>query len=801
MKHVYGSGNVNAKLLVIGEAPEYYEEQSGIPFTGPSGDILDSMLVKAGISRSEVFVDNVVTVRPPENKINRLKELGLTVDSFYPRLFELVKNLKPNAILALGNTPLYAFTGKTGISKYRGSILFSSITGTKVVPSIHPAYILHGSDQDEGGSFKYSTRIYMQLDVNRAVEESRSKEYKVPPRNIQIIRDSLSLYRFLQSYKEHCRFSLDIETRKSIPVCLGIAPSSKFAVSVQLMNIEETDYKISSQELAEIHYLLAEFLASDRQWIGQNFKFDHQKLESIWGFHFRPGSIYADTMLMQRTINPEFPANLAFITSVYTREPYYKDEGKEFQYGKSHIDQLFTYNAKDCLVTFEAFEALDKELDEYKLKSFFYNYVMKLHDFYMDLEAEGFQVDEEIWKGLITKYKDLWKEKQSRLEALIGWDVNVASPKQVFGLLTKDLGLPLRESTNEESLVALLGNHTKDEKTRETLNLIIDIRRIRKTIGTYLSAYPDGDGKLRTSYRIVGTETGRSSTSKCDIPLRPFDGFGLAFQTLTKHGSIGADIRKGFIPGPGYVFLECDLSQAEARVVALLANDDITLKLFDEADIHTVTSSWIFNCKPERTEGNVTEDKRFIGKTCRHAGNYGEGKRRLMLDVNANARRFGIPISISEKRAGEILTIFHSKTPKIRGVFHAEVQAGLQHNNRILINAYGRRRQFFNKWGDPLFREAYAFIPSSTVKDHLSMAGLRIKDRIPGIRFVVESHDALVAMIKENEIATTARIFKEEFERPINFENCTLKRGTIVIPSEIKIGRKNYKELEDYKVA
>lgn len=797
MKHVYGSGNPNAKLFVLGEAPGPNEEYSGIVFSGASGEILDAMLLKAGISRSEVFVDNVVTIRPPDNKINRLKELGYSPSDFYPRLFEVIRQIRPNAILALGNTPLYALTGKSGISKYRGSILWSSTTGCKVIPTIHPAYLLHGSEGDEGGSFKYSTRVYMQLDVNRAVEESKTKELSLPQRSIQIVRDSLALYRFLQSYKDHGYFALDIETRKSIPICLGIAPSRNNAISVQLVNIEETDYRIPYRELAEMHKMLAEFLASDRLWIGQNFKFDQQKLESVLGFHFR--EIYADTMLLQATVNPEFPKSLAFIASVYTREPYYKDEGKEFQYGKDKIDQLFIYNGKDVCTTFEALENMLVELKEYNLESFFFDYVMKLHDFYMDLETEGFLVDEKVWSELIVKYRELWKTSQSRLEELCHFDVNVNSPKQVFALLTKDLNLPVRSTTNEETIVALLGNHARDDKTREILNLIIDIRRIRKTIGTYLSAYPDGDGRIRTSYRIIGTETGRSSTSKCDPPTRPIEGFGLAFQTLTKHGTIGADIRKAFIPDPGYVFLECDLSQAEARIVALLSRDDETLRLFDTTDIHTVTSSWIFGCKAERSEGNVTEDKRFIGKTCRHAGNYGEGKRRLMLDVNANARRFGIPISISEKRAGDILTIFHAKTPRIRKIFQAEIQAALQHNNRILINAFGRRRQFFERWGDGLFREAYAFIPSSSVRDHLSNAGLRIKDRLNGIRFVVESHDAFTVLVAKSEVSEVARVFKEEFEKPIDFSQCTLKRGSIIIPSEIKIGEKNYKELEAWK--
>jgi len=817
-KTVLGHGNSNAKLMVIGEAPGYNEIQAvckcngtehGLPFIGKSGEMLDKMLSSAGISRSEVFVDNVVPIQPPDNKIRRLKELGVTEEDFYPRITKVINAIKPNVILALGNTPLKFLTGKNGITKYRGSILLSPNTGCKVVATIHPAFLFHSeSEDDEGGSHKYSTRYYMQLDVNRAVQESKYKEYKVPQRNVKIIKDSLALYEFIKQFAGHKRYALDIETRKSIPVCLGIAPNPDFGVSIQLVNIEESDYRIPYRELAEMYKLLDVFLSDpEKEFIGQNFKFDDQKLESVSGLHIH--HLFADIMLLQGIVNPEFPKGLDFIASIYTREPYYKDEGREFRYDKDPIDQLFTYNVKDACVTFEAYNALISDAKEYGLLNYF-DFKMRLHEFYMGIEAEGFQVNEKLWSELIIKYKDQADKNSKRLQELAGFDINVRSNPQVFNLITKDLHLPVkvssitkkgeeRGSVGEETLVALLGNHAKDARTKEIINIIIDNRRVLKTLSTYLSAYPDGDGRMRTSYRIIGTETGRSSTSKCDPPVRPVKGFGLPFQVMTKHGIIGSDVRKAFDADPGYVIFEADLSQAEARIVALLARDDETLHLFDHEDIHTVTSSWIFGCKPIRDVDNVSEDKRFIGKTCRHAGNYGEGKRKLMLTVNADARRFGIPISISEKNAGDILTIFHGRTPKIKKVFHLEVQAALKRLNQVLTNPFGQRRKFCERWSDKLFREAYAFIPSSTVKDHLSHTGLRIKDDLPGLRILVESHDAFACMVRETEIDLVGRAFKKHMETPIDFSTCSLPRGLIKIPCEVKIGG-NYKELKDYKI-
>jgi DNA polymerase-1 len=486
---------------------------------------------------------------------------------------------------------------------------------------------------------------------------------------------------------------------------------------------------------------------------------------------------------------------LGFLGSVYSREPYYKDEGKEFILGKDPIDQLFIYNGKDAIVTFEILETMLLDLKEYKLESFFFSYVMKLHEFYMELESNGFLFSETIWKELLEKYQERKRNQQKRLEELAGYNVNANSPKQVFQFLTKDLSLPLKAGTGEDNLVALLGNHAKDDRSREAINLILDIRRVRKTIGTYLSAQPDFDGRMRTSYRIVGTETGRTSTSNLDPPLRPLKGFGLAFQTITKHGDIGADIRRMLVADEGYSILDPDLSQAEARVVSLLSDDEETLQLFDTTDIHKLTASWLFG----KSMDSITKEERFIGKTVRHAGNYGMGKRRLMMDTNANAKRFGINIKLSEKDAGRILDTFHKRSSKIRSIFHTSIEGLLKNNRMTIINPFGRRRMFFERWGDKLFKEAYAFIPQSTVRDHLMTSTLRVQKRIPDLKFIVEAHDAMTCLVKDENINSTARIFKEEFEKPIDFSLCSIKRGMLTIPTEVKVG-KNYKDLKDYVI-
>src|SRR5437899_8310973 len=149
---------------------------------------------------------------------------------------------------------------------------------------------------------------------------------------------------------------------------------------------------------------------------------------------------------------------------------------------------------------------------------------------------------------------------------------------------------------------------------------------------------------MRSSIRIVGTETGRTSTSSYGFgkgakksPERP-DRRGIAFQTITKHGDVGNDIRSMYIPDDGKILLEVDLSQAEARVSALLSEDWHWLESFDKYDTHKETASWFYNCIMK----DVDYLQRFVGKIGTHMTDYDAGAKRLCQEIITQSKRFGI---------------------------------------------------------------------------------------------------------------------------------------------------------------
>jgi len=801
---VPGSGPIGAKLAFVGEAPGYEENLAGRPFVGAAGELLDSICREAGINRNEVYITNVVKFRPPENDLTRLHEIGVSLAQSVADLHEELAVVQPNAVLALGNTALQALTGKTGIKVFRGSVLRSTDGKQKVISTYHPAHLLR---QAGGEVADYAARAYVILDFEKAKRQAEFADYLVPQRTLTVARNSLDVFRFMRQYDGKRKVAVDIETVKCIPVCVSLAFSRFHAISIPLLNLvsEKQREWVPPHELVQMWQFLGKLLDDPRyQLIGQNFKFDDQKLRSPCCF--RPANLYADTMLMAHTLYPEFPLGLAFLASIWTEEPYYKTEGKEFNPKKDSYDRLYLYNAKDAAITYEVFEGEDAELDVYGLRDFYYNYVNRLHVAYRDMESVGLLVDPERKKALKKKYNEQLKEYQERLDHAVGHAVNVNSPKQIGALLYRDMGLPFRKGVDEDTLVALQGNHCKEELQKQILTDILLVRRVRKTLGTYLNASPDYDGRMRTSFRIVGAETGRSSTALLKAPLRPHK-IGLAFQTMTKHGDTGSDLRSQFVADPGYVIVEIDSSQAEARVVALLANDMELLKLFDTVDVHKLTSSWIFRVSPD----HVTYELRFVGKTTRHAGGYDMGKKRLMEIVNTDAKKFHIDIQISEWRAGQILDTFHEFSPNIRGVFHTEVRQALRDNDRILVNPFGRRRQFFGRFDHELEKEGYAQIPQSTITDNTKRALLKIRDETANdVRMwgafsdttgiFNEAHDALIALVRETEVDRYLSIAVPAMEMPIDFANCTLPRGIISIPSEAKVG-KNYKDLDDYVVA
>ena len=436
-----------------------------------TGEMVDDFLLEAGIARHECYLTNVYKYKPydsfkKKNDISTIEkvlhEVGTTKEAQINQLWDEIRAINPNCILALGNVPLEALSGKRGIKKWRGSILKSNV-GPKMVSTIHPAALLHMEDSE--GVFTYSAKYYIQFDFARAVEQAAFPEIRIQERRIEVARSATDLWKFLELYRDCKRVTVDIEAIKCVPVCVGLAFNNWHAISVPLLHLFSWQNRpaIPTHELAEMWLMVDELLSNPEiRVVGQNFKYDQQKLRKPCGITI--ANLYSDTSLKAHTIWPELPVNLAFLTSLHTEQPFYKDEGREFNIQKDKVERLYTYNGFDVCVDFEIDDVLEEIGNAIVVpgfpnwfQTFFYDYVMKLHDLYMEMEEEGLCVDFEYRRRLIREYKLKIAEKDEELWKLVGWKINSNSPKQVCALLYDELRIPRRRGADEDILVAILG--------------------------------------------------------------------------------------------------------------------------------------------------------------------------------------------------------------------------------------------------------------------------------------------------------------------------------------------------------
>jgi len=134
---VHSTGNLQADLMFVGEAPGADEDEHGFPFVGRAGQLLTKIIEGIGFKREEVFIGNINRCRPPGNRAPTLPE----AHTCRPFLLREIAVVKPRVIVVMGNTALHNLLDtKNGITKVRGS--FQDYFGVKVMPTFHPAYLL-----------------------------------------------------------------------------------------------------------------------------------------------------------------------------------------------------------------------------------------------------------------------------------------------------------------------------------------------------------------------------------------------------------------------------------------------------------------------------------------------------------------------------------------------------------------------------------------------------------------------------------------------------------------------------------
>ena len=145
-KMVFSDGNINSKIMFVGEGPGAQEDQEGLPFVGRAGKLLDKMLEAIDLNRTKVYISNVVNYRPPNNR----KPTEEEIERYYPFLKLHIEIINPKILVLLGGTALNAIIGNGEvISKIRGKWMQEKIGNCKpyIIASFHPAFLMRQPDQ------------------------------------------------------------------------------------------------------------------------------------------------------------------------------------------------------------------------------------------------------------------------------------------------------------------------------------------------------------------------------------------------------------------------------------------------------------------------------------------------------------------------------------------------------------------------------------------------------------------------------------------------------------------------------
>lgn len=313
-RHVPGIGPSDAKIAIVGEAPGAHEDHQLKPFVGPAGGVLEHCLHAAGLIRSEVYLTNVVKMRPAKNDIapffNTMK--GTFTEAgreWVADLHRELAELQPNVIVAMGATAMAALTGKHKIMKYRGYVM-EGVCG-KVIPTIHPAASLRGM---------YLYRHLIAADLKKAKEQSATRELVRPARQlIYNFSTPTEVLEWLEYYENQDIVCSDIEVLNYEVSCIGFASAPDVAISVPL------DERWTLEDECSIWKGIQKVLKNPSSVkVFQNGIFDIHFLLTRCGIEVA-GELH-DTMIAHHIMYPELQKGLAFLVSIYGgAQAYYKD--------------------------------------------------------------------------------------------------------------------------------------------------------------------------------------------------------------------------------------------------------------------------------------------------------------------------------------------------------------------------------------------------------------------------------------------------------------------------------------------
>lgn len=834
------SGPVNARIMLVGEAPGEHEMERLQPFVGPSGWELDRMLHDAGILRSECFCTNVARERPPHNDLKQFiaksKKARTAAHAEYKGkwvtreilegtslLARELEAVRPNMVIALGATALWALTGLQGIAKWRGSMLYTDGAGgippgIKVIPTFHPAAILR----------VWKQRQIAVQDLRRAARfRNEPGPYIKPKWNFGLrptyeeVCNRLDQLYIRANHRDGVELTFDLETRSRHIACAGIAWSRLDALCIPFMCQERSSGYWDLEREVEIVFRLYRLLTHPGcRVIGQNLLYDCQYTWKEWGF---VPNVVQDTMINQHALFSDLRKSLDFLASMHCDYyVFWKDEGKNWDPKVHSEDEYWRYNCEDCVYTWEVAESLRQTTLQMKMG----HVAQQQQEMFWPVLAamqQGVRIDKDRRASLILEVQKAVAEREQFFLEILGHPLNADSHKQMHALFYKDLGLPVQWKRGEKGEPskptldddALMKLARIEPCIKPLANGIADVRTLNKFLSNFLLRSLSEDGRMRCSFNIGGSSSGKSApkTYRLSSSEDAF-GDGTNLQTIPSESSksLGKaaargqidmlgdpytfpNIREIFIPDLGYTWFDLDLERADLFVVVYEADDrDLKIAMKMGVDMHLLNAFTLMNKEPPPYEELI--ERHAEDATCSCRGTCYWEYRQRYKHSRQFAKTFvhgtdycGKPRTMSQHTGRTVAEIERAQRiwfgahPGIER-WHGRVQQQIT-TKRYVENRFGYRWHIFDRI-DTVLPEAVAWVPQSTVSIVINKIWKRIFNELKEVKVLLQLHDSCPGQFPTAHAAQLIPRIKELSAITVPYED------PLIIPISIKTSTRSW---------
>ncbi|HET7273749.1 MAG TPA: DNA polymerase I [Longimicrobiaceae bacterium] len=485
--------------------------------------------------------------------------------------------------------------------------------------------------------------------------------------------------------RERGRFAVDTETTSRdamladlISISIAIEPAE--AYYLPFAHCRAQGELIDTAEVRNLPPLLSPEMASlvalledpDVEKIGQNLKYDFLVLRRAG---VKLNGIDFDTMIASYLLDPgrrEHGLDSLALQHLDHRTTTFTEvvgKGKkQVPFAEVALEICRDYACEDADLAYRLEEIFRPELDRLRLGELFRTVEMPLVGVLAEMEWNGIRIDETFFAALHTRLRNELSSIEQEIYEAAGTTFNINSNPQLREILFGRLCLPIikKTKTGASTDASVLEELASQGHTLPTL--LLQYRQLDKMLSTYVSALPQlvnpETGRLHTSFNQTVASTGRLSSSDPNL------------QNIPIRTELGAEIRRGFVPAEGNIFLSADYSQIELRILAHYSEDPAFVEAFRAgADIHRQTAALIFGVEPE----SVTREMRDRAKTVNFAIIYGIGAFSL-------AQRLGI----SNAEAKEFIDRYFERFPGIR--VYLDNQIELAREQGYVETLTGRRR-------------------------------------------------------------------------------------------------------------